>query len=436
MKKLLRLAESGFMVLSLLFCTGGILPVILAGGISEGMEGPEPDFALSRSVFIGLSVLALVLVSPYWKTALYLLNREKWIFIFTGVTIFSTLWSFAPDITLRRGLSLLATTILGAYFATRYSLRQQLQLLAWTFGIAVVLSFVFALALPLYGVEHGVHAGAWRGIYFNKNLLGKMMVLSAAIFWLLATNMQRKRPLFWLGLILSVSLILLSASVSSLLNLLMLIFACSVFRTLRWRSEIMIPTVLFLSVAVGLFYAWFTSNAEILLGSLGRETNLTGRPDLWFAVLKKIGQNLWLGYGYSGFWLGLDSEGGSVWREIHWKAPNSHNGFLDLFLELGLLGGSIFFLGLWNSLSKCLSWVRLTKTAEGLWPLTFITYTLLSNLTESSLLGPNSLFWLLYVGMSLSMFIHPERQDSFQSYIKDDSHDSSSKIFATRTWSI
>jgi hypothetical protein len=85
--------------------------------------------------------------------------------------------------TIARDLALVGTSLFGLYFATRYSLEEQIQLLSSMFGIVIILSFLFAIALPKYGIMDGIHAGAWRGIYNHKNVLGKVMVTGVIIFY-------------------------------------------------------------------------------------------------------------------------------------------------------------------------------------------------------------------------------------------------------------
>ena len=157
----------------------------------------------------------------------------------------------------------------------------------------------------------------------------------------------------------------------------------------------------------GITAFWLISNAESGLSFLGRDTTLTGRTELWPAVLDMIRQRPWLGYGYGGFWLGWEGESAHVWLwnyyELYLKPVHAHNGLLDLWLNLGLLGMAIFIPQFLLTLLRAVKRVRLTKTAEGLWPLGFLTLMLTYNITESSLLTHNNVFWLLYVTIALSI---------------------------------
>ncbi len=337
--------------------------------------------------------------------------QEKFLWFLVAIALASVFWSEETRATLGGSQNLIRITLFGVYFAARYSLKDQLRLLAWAFGIGATLSLVFVLALPSYGVmgqgsivtgEAITHAGAWQGIYGHKNILGRIMVLSAVVFLIFALSGRRYSWLAWVGFGLSVVLILGSTSKTSLIIFLTIMALLPFYRALRWSNTLAVPFFITVILVAGSVAMLLVSGAEDILGVFGRDITLTGRTDLWAAVLDKIWQRPWLGYGYGAFWRGWDGESADVWSVVRWEAPHSHNGFLDLWLDLGLLGLLAFTLSFIALCLRAVSWVRQTKTAEGLWPLAYLTFLLLANLTESSLLRQNSL-WLLYVAVTLSI---------------------------------
>jgi O-antigen ligase len=96
----------------------------------------------------------------------------------------------------------------------------------------------------------------------------------------------------------------------------------------------------YMLVALVLFAA-----AELTFGisgrlseALGKESTLSGRTDLWRDVLE-FHTNPILGTGFESFWLGkrLQRMG-----EIYFFGPTqAHNGYLETYLNLGLVGLSI-----------------------------------------------------------------------------------------------
>lgn len=404
MKNLLILAEKIFAVIALLIYSGAILDLVLTGGAQEN-EFVEFDSSLIRIINLLLYIITFFLLTLRWKKSLYFIVKAKWNCALIILAAISLLWSFESATTLKDSFTLIGSSLFGVYLASRYTLKEQLYLLAWTFAITVLLSFAFAVGLPKYGIMSGIHQGRWRGVFIHKNGLGASMLTSSIVFLLLAYQSRKHSYLFWIGFSLSFLLLLLAASTSSLVNLLILIGAFFIFQTFRWSYKLMIPTLILIIALGQVFYFLFTNNADILFSSIGKDATLTGRTDLWPLVIEMIGKQPWLGYGYGGFWQGLNGESAYIWRAAGWTPTHPHNGFLALVLDLGILGLGIFLIGFVKSYLQALAWVRNSKTAIEIWPIIHMTYIIIVNLTESSLLKSNSINWILYVAACLSLFI-------------------------------
>jgi exopolysaccharide production protein ExoQ len=403
MKKILILVEKIFTVISLLHYIGGPMALILSGGENEGQTTGTNSYALIQAFFFVNYAISLVLLTLRWKKVLDVVKRDRTNTILLGVAILSWFWSAAPSVTSVRIIALIGSSLFGLYIATRYSLKEQLQLLAWTFGIVIGLSCLFAIAIPKYGVMSGLHSGKWRGIFTHKNALGKSMVLSSLVFLLLSLNQHKHKLLGWVGLGLSLFLLGISQSSSAIITLLIILVIFLVIRIVRLPYMLMVPMMIFL-VVVGLFANfWLTSNTTSLLGSIGKDTTLTGRTDLWPAVIDKIWERPWLGYGFSGFWGNWSSESGYVWRVTAWDPPNAHNGVLDILLDLGLLGLLVYLFGFISSLGRGLAYLRRSPAADAFWPIMYLMYFWFSNQTESGFLRQNEIYWLLYVVVTLSL---------------------------------
>jgi exopolysaccharide production protein ExoQ len=404
MRKILLLAEKIFTIVSLLHYLGGPLAVILSGGENEGdTPGGTNSYLLVQLLFFVNYTISFLLLVLRWKSVAYIISKDRVNNTLLAVAVLSYFWSAAPSVTLVRCIALVGTSIFGFYLATRYSPKEQLYLLAWTLGLAMLLSVIFAIALPKYGIMSGIHTGKMRGIFTHKNALGKSMVLSSIIFLLLALDARKKRLLMWGGFGFSILLLSISKSSSATITLSILAIVFLIIRAVRMPYILMIPTICLLSV-IGLFLnLWLSDNIPSLLSSIGKDTTLTGRTDLWPAVLDKIWQRPWFGYGFSGFWGSWKSEAAYVWRVTGWDPPNAHNGLLDILLDLGLLGASIYLIGFGFSFFRSIAWVRQHHTAESFWPFLYLTYFWFSNQTESAFLRQNDIYWLLYLVVTLSL---------------------------------
>ncbi|NEO77006.1 MAG: O-antigen ligase family protein [Moorea sp. SIO4G3] len=412
MRKLLAFFEPIFTTVSLVLYSGGVLTVILSGGRSEGDVIQEFDSSLSRLLFVLIYLVTFFLLTLRWKKVLYLLSKDRWLSLLVGIAVVSVLWSSEPTTTINRAVALIGTTLFGVYLASRYTMKEQLEMLGWAFGVAILLSFMFIVALPKYGIMGGVHAGTWRGIYVHKNVLGKVMVPSAVVFLLLAIRGKKNNLLLWGGFGFAVILLLFTTSKTALVSLIIMLFSLYLYRMLRWRYDLLIPAIFAMTTFGGSVLIWLLDNADALLGAIGKDATLTGRTELWPFVLDMIDKQPWLGYGYGSFWNGFNGESAYVWRAVLWPAPNAHNGLLDLWLALGILGVSIYLIGFSFSLLRAIAWLRVSKTSENLWPLLFLTYTVLANITETSVMIQNNIFWVLYTSVALSVLIPLERQQN------------------------
>lgn len=403
MKKILSFTELVFTITGLLIYSGAILYVVLSGGAQES-EFVEFDSSLIQIIYFLTYIVTFFLLVLRWRKTFYVLSQDQFLIsIIIFLPIFSILWSFAPPTTIKNSFTFFGSSLFGVYLATRYTLKEQVQLLALAFGIQILLSFVFAVALPKYGVMGGIHQGKWRGVFPHKNILGARMVISTIIFLILGSNGKNKRLFIWGGFALSFLLLLRAASSSSLVNLLIIIFAFYIFQTFRWSYQIMIPSLIGITTIGEGLYFLLSSNAEALFNSLGKDATLTGRTDLWPLVIDMIWKQPWFGYGFGGFWQGFNGESAYIWYAAGWPATHPHNGFLALCLDIGIVGLFIFILGFLRAFIKAIALIRDNNNSEVFWPLLYLTYIILSNLTESTLLASNQITWVLYIAITLSL---------------------------------
>jgi O-antigen ligase len=402
-------AEELFIITSLILFSGGPIKLISLGGISsqDFQEGNNP---VEQLIFLAIHSTALsILVARRQVLDSLLSSRYRLIMMpmlaLLGVIAASALWSNFPDVTVRRGIALIGTTIFGLYLVTQRDLKHQLILLSKTFGCIIGLSFVFAIALPNYGQMGDIHIGAWRGIYIHKNALGSVMTLSSLLFIVqILSNRRRNLIPYCAGLIGSLILLLFSSSKSALLNLLVLIVISILYTALKWSYEVMFPFIsgmFLLVVSIGIFLA---ENFVTLLELMGKDPTLTGRTDLWPYVLDAIAKQPLLGYGYEGFWQGLDSDAAMVWYAVGWKPTHPHNGLVQLLLIFGIVGTVIYLFIFIVGYVKSLSLLRISGNVEYLWPSLFLTYTFMTNISETQVLEYNDISWVLYTMSVLCVF--------------------------------
>jgi exopolysaccharide production protein ExoQ len=410
MKKLL-IFEKIFTIGAMLHYAGAPLILLISNGVSEGEDDTSVDLFAINQVYLVIYFITFCLLLLRWKKVIPVISKGGIFWLLFGLAAASFFWSYSPELTRTRVVALSGTMLFSLYLASRYTLKEQLHLLGWMFGVAVVSSIIFAILLPKYGQMGGFHAGAWRGIYNHKNGLGKNMVLSTVMFCLLALSAQKRRWLLWSFVGASVMLIILSHSTSSILNLLISLTILAILPILGWNYLFVVP-ILIAIFAIGIIlYLLLTTNAEQAVGALGKDLTLTGRTNFWPLVFDKILERPWLGYGFGAFWQGLDGPSAYVWNASTFKAPNSHNGYLDLCAELGFVGFSIYATAFITSFQQALTNIRRIKTPDTFWPISIFGAIVLSNLTESALVVQNNFLWVMQVSIFFSISLPQPTKD-------------------------
>ena len=218
-------------ILILVFSTSPLTLVLGFGGSAEGHP-------VSQAIWLVFYLLTLTFLIPQLNRFAFVISRSKLILALVALAILSAFWSIDPLGTLRRAIALGATTIIGAYLATNFDLRRQLELTGWSLGIVIVLSFVVVLLWPSYGIhQSGFDAGKWHGIFHQKGALGQFASLGAIVFFFLAWTSSRYRWLLWLLFSLAVTLVLFSQSRNPTIALVTVlgILPCLSFLWKRWH---------------------------------------------------------------------------------------------------------------------------------------------------------------------------------------------------------
>lgn len=356
----------------------------------------EGDTLIRFLLLLGYAVvLVLLLREPAFLWRGLIKGGPIWLLLLWA--FLSLVWSTAPEVTFRKAIAALLTSLYGVYLAFRFTPEAFLRLLGTTLLLLLGLSIAFVFLLPDWGLMGYPHEGAWRGIFVHKNGLGRFAALGVLVFLALLLAPGRKRV--WLvGLFLSGVVLAGARSATSLvLAFAMLLVVSGLWIGQRYRR--LWPVLLLLGVLLGASGSMvLAANYEVLLEALGKDVTLTGRIPLWLTLIPFIQERLWVGYGFGGFWLGWEGPSAYVWSLVGWGPVHGHNGYLDLWLDLGLVG---LLLGLWLLLRLILASVQ-RYVAEGfssraLFQVGVVTFLIIYNFAESSFLRANNLYWLFLV---------------------------------------
>lgn len=402
--------EKSFTIFAIVFFSGTLDFKALYFSPFEGVTDPTFGYnpltpilsLIQHSIFL---VTAFFVISRF-KLILSGLRTNKFLLLLIFLFLISFIWSGYPDLTLRRSISLFETTLFGVYLGSRFDIREQLQFLVIALSFISAISVIFVVVKPSQGIMAGVHAGNWRGTLEHKNFFGRLMVYSAIVFRTFSPTTKKWRQIKTIGLISSIVLVFLSGSKTALitcfLTLCLLIPFYRSFRlSFRVATLVKSTTLLVATASLSILLGQLSNIA----GFLGRDLTLTGRTEIWRGVLWKLSQQPWLGFGYSGFWFGPnEGPSGDVLRYLGpgAYAPHSHNGFIELAISTGIIGLIIFtfaFLGLFK---RALNYLSNTTESFGLWPVSYLSFILVYNQTEITLVEHNSVFWVTFVAIAFS----------------------------------
>ncbi len=418
----LNLRDNWFTKLERVFVIGvviyhtNVLYLLLSGRLSAEdpmtnrlveLEG-SPLLAILKGVVL---ITLFFLISQRWRSLLHVFQRRKGLLLFMGWIILSSFWAPQFDKSLKNANELAIVTLTGLYLGSRFSLREFLKLAALALGLVVLGNFLYCLAVPSIGIQVGIQAGAWRGLFIQKNTLARVLFFSALVFLSLLSEkdpLDRSRDR-WIqaGLLISTLMTVLSQSKTGLVLLLGFMFLVQIFKVLRSRHSIVFPMVFCVFLIASMVTFVMVGNYEAVLVGMGRDVTLSGRTDIWGAIVDKILHQPWIGYGYGGFWQGKEGESIDIWYIARDMPPHGHNGYLDMALDIGLVGLGLFIIDFLRTIGRSLRCLRQMPMIESIFPILYMSGVFIYNITEDSLIGDSSfnIIWLIYCYVSSAILL-------------------------------
>jgi O-antigen ligase len=215
----------------------------------------------------------------------------------------------------------------------------------------VSLSIVLIKYFPALSITYNEWTGARMvdGVTTSKNDLGAVCMISGIFFlWdtltLWADRKQRKVKqaiaLNLTFLFLSVWLLYSSHSTTSTICFLLgsavvLATRLQLFKRHPGILKVSIPAIFFLYLILSFGFGLAGSMAQ----AVGKDPTLTDRTKIW-AIVLGMHTNPIIGTGYESFWLGQRLDW--FWRfSGQGQLNEAHNGYLEVYLELGLIGDAL-----------------------------------------------------------------------------------------------
>ncbi|HWA17662.1 MAG TPA: O-antigen ligase family protein [Devosia sp.] len=380
------------------------VPAFFSGREFDDLRGIDDPI---NAVCVALSALlagALMLARP--KAILEGLVRNPLLVAFMVLALASTLWSIHPDVTIKRAAGYVVTVGVALLLVTMMDFLGAMRVFATSFAIAAFGSLVLCVALPQYGImtSNGDLSATWRGAYTHKEVLGIAMAIAVVVECAITLATRRLTGRHALIILLYLLLLVMSRAATAIF---IAAFAISVTAIILsyGRSRLAGMLMLLSVLAVGLCGGYFALiDPETLLGLFGKDVGLTGRVELWQAVLDLIGQRPVLGWGYRATWVPTDQD---VQYVDHitggWGVTAAHNSYLEITLQLGLVGLGLLAVTVLRAAGLGWSRLRTNEPASGITMLMLIAILLSAGLVYEMVGLNQNITWLLFIVVMLGL---------------------------------
>ena len=364
---------------------------------------------IDGNLFLALIVLGIVILAQRridWHTT-WAMNRA--LALLYVYLIISVMWSDEPFVSFKRWIKDLGNVVMILVMMTE---KNPADAISKVFlRCAYLLIPLSVLTIKWYpDIGRYYHRWTWEtcfcGITANKNSLGVLaMVSGLALLWSFLEDRKRAR---WLALlrtswaevvvlVMCIWILVIAHSESALMCFAIGTVTLLVIYSSRLRARS--GALLWGGCIVALLMAAFAALPDfraVVAQALGRDVTLTGRTDIWDAVLH-LNTDPLIGTGFGSVWLTPSAR--ALAEEL--GIPHAHNGYLEMYLNTGLIGLGLLLAVIIAAGRKTLAHVA-AGTAIGPFNAALLLSGLVYNYTEATFNNNNIVgfsIWLTAVAI-------------------------------------
>ena len=399
----LRWCEYAYVVVLLFALTQG---PVLSIWFASSLVAPEGAASAQLLTFVAVQIPALILLGYRRLPRSSLFGPVGLLGLFCGWMWLSTAWATLGQHTMVESTMLCVTFLTGVYLARSFSLLEQL--------ILVVVAMQPGLLWSRYAIANGWsnsidQNGNWVGIYFNRNSLAPVAMVSclaaSALLWIVVMRRGKVWPITLIAVLIDTILfgaVMLFHSRSNTSIGGAVVFAAvwafwTVVRSLVRRKRITsqsLQRLIYPGFLIGVVVlTWATVRLQsVVLSFFGEVSEFNGRSAMWHYSWTGFLERPLIGWGWMSAWRTPPF----LHRDLWWSFVNtgwSHSGYMDVLLGGGLVA-AVLFVGafLWGGY-RHLSDVTRQNAAQ--WTPAIMFFVLATTTQESFLVG-NHFLWLLF----------------------------------------
>lgn len=360
------------------------LATLLVGLMTVQILGP-----ISNVMQLGIiGLLALV----HWRSTLTNIPRV-WLFLaYPALTVASTYWSSAPDVTFRYAFQF-ALTAFGALVVASALGPRQFLVAIFLANMLVAVGSVFT---PRYGMS--MEGPVLIGLTGSKNQIALVSQLTLASGAAIFVDKTQHRVLRGMTLVAAAIALMLLIQAKSATGILTALGCTAAFLGLmfirRFPAPIRVGAVLaglvIVLPVVAMKDAVVEQAQHISATVFKKDPTLTGRTYLWAQADRLIDQRPVIGHGYRSIWLGksVTTTGLLRWASLtDGRGFNFHNTYKEVTVDTGF-AGLILFIGSMG-LAGFVLLMRFLREGTVFWAFFFATYlTFLARSFAELVIGP------------------------------------------------
>ena len=293
-------------------------------------------------------VLSALIACYCWLSSRRRVDWDSWlplalIALGLGWAGMSILWSADRALTARSLVRIAVYAFLCLSLARRFTPLQLIRMLVVVSALSIGLTVVVELAIgspefvdEVYRLNGSMH----------PNSLSRFAVLLAIPAFAFAWSNPSQRIGWSVAFLAAAVVVYLTHSRTSLASLAAGLVVLAAVRlglkriALPASAAVSLLGLTIMLIGLGGRAATISAGDTIAMGRSESVATLTGRIPLWETLLRLASRQQIFGYGYGGFW--NTNNMSAIHREVGWQAGHSHNCYIEILVNLGLVGLLLF----------------------------------------------------------------------------------------------
>lgn len=360
---------------------------------------------LDRAVYLVLIIMGIAVLRVRRINWGDIIAGNMWIWAFFIFGAASILWSDDPFLSFKRWIKAFGNVIMALIVLTEEKPYESIGVLLRRMGIIFVPTSILLIKYyPEFGRVFHMGQPMFTGVADQKNGLGQICLMSGIyLCWAVclkdrALNLISARtplPLLFLLVPMLAWLFYMANSATAVACMALAGILCILGGLpIAYNKPRRIPIVFLASVVLFGVMDWLFDASAAVVTLLGREPSLTTRVPMW-AYLLNMAENPLIGFGFESFWIG---ERRAIVQEMWGGLLQAHNGYLETYLNLGLVG-VVLILGWFLTGLRSVNRSLATDYPNSMLRLCLILVVAVYNWTEATFYGVSAMWMLLLLGV-------------------------------------